>query len=143
MALIKDKPYQKDISIPRIGSSNAIGSSSTPSKTSSGTSSGSNRTSSSSNNGSSSSNVSKQNSGSYNRPSIPARPTQPPVDSTALVLQKLLASLIVSKAPVTKQLKMGSNPKRANLIGLGSLTIKPKAGMSKTNTNTGLGVPSL
>jgi len=143
VALIKDKPYQKDISIPRIGSNSSAGSSSAPSKTSSGTSSSSNRTSSSSSNGSSSSNVGKQNSGTYNRPSIPARPTQPPVDSTAIVLQKLLASLIVSKAPVTKQLKMGAKSNRANLIGLGSLTIKPKAGMSKTNTNTGLGVPSL
>ena len=143
MALIKDKPYQKDISIPRIGSSSSAGSSSTPSKTSSGTSSSSSRTSSTSSSGSSSSNVGKQNSGSYNRPSIPARPTQPPVDSTALALQKLLASLIVSKAPVTKQLKMGAKSNRANLIGLGSLTIKPKQGTSKVNTNVSLGVPNL
>ena len=138
MALIKDNIHQKDISIPRIGSSSASGSSSTPSKTSSGSSTGTSRSS-----GSSSSRVGKQNSSNYNHPSIPTKPTQPPVDSAAIILQKLLASLIVSKAPVTKQLKMGSNPKRANLIGLGSLTIKPKAGMSKTNTNTGLGVPSL
>jgi len=143
VALIKDKLYSKDISIPRIGSSSSSGSSSAPSRTSSGTSSSSSRTSSSSSSGSSSSNVGKKNSGTYNRPSIPAKPTQPPVDSAAIVLQKLLASLIVSKAPVTKQLKMGSNPKRANLIGLGSLTIKPKSSSSKVNTNTGLGVPSL
>ena len=138
MALIKDNIHQKDISIPRIGSSSSAGSSSAPSKTSSGSSSRTSRSS-----GSSSSHVGKQNTSNYNRPSIPTKPTPPPVDSAAIVLQKLLASLIVSKAPVTKQLKMGSKSNRANLIGLGSLTIKPKSGASKTNTNTGLGVPNL